>query len=94
LLLKFDIARAFDSVAWPFFLEILHLVGFSQRWLDWTSVLLSMASTHVSLNGSPTTRICHARGLRQGDTLSPMLFVVVMEVLNVLIRRADDLSLI
>jgi hypothetical protein len=43
----------------------------------------------VLVNGRPSRRICHARGLRQGDPLSPLLFVIVMEVLNVLIQEAD-----
>ena len=52
-------------------------------------ILLSTASTKVLLNGHPGRRIIHARGLRQGDPISPMLFVIVMEALNSLIREAD-----
>jgi hypothetical protein len=61
LLLKVDIACAFDSVAWSFLLEIMQHIGFPQRWRDWTSTLLSSASTHVCLNGAQGTRICHAQ---------------------------------
>jgi hypothetical protein len=82
LLLKLDIARAFDSVAWPFVLDILHHFGFPMCWLNWISVLLMSASTRPLLNGTPGQRICHARGLRQGDPLAPLLFVLVMEVLD------------
>jgi hypothetical protein len=57
-------------------------------------VLLSMANTSVLLNGTPGHRICHARGLRQGDPLSPMLFPLVMEVLDSLIRRAEEWNLL
>ncbi|WVZ95337.1 hypothetical protein U9M48_041118 [Paspalum notatum var. saurae] len=88
--LKIDLARAFDSVAWPFLLELLEFLGFSRRWRDWMAALLSTSSTKVLLNGRPGNRICHARGLRQGDPLSPMLFVIVMEALNGLICLADN----
>jgi hypothetical protein len=68
--------------------------GFPGAWLDWLPVLLSTANTRVLLNGSPGRRICHARGLRQGDPLSPMLFLFVMEVLNALIKKADKWNLL
>ena len=51
--------------------------------------MLRTASTKVLVNGRPGNRIYHARGLRQGDPLSPLLFVIVMEVLNALIHEAD-----
>jgi len=51
--------------------------------------MLGTASTKVLVNGRPGRQICHARGLRQGDPLSPLLFVIVMEVLNALIAEAD-----
>jgi hypothetical protein len=56
--------------------------------------MLSTASTKVLINGRPGRRICHARGLRQGDPLSPFLFVIVMEVLNALIAEADRTALL
>ena len=89
VLIKVDIAKAFDSAAWPFLLEVLQHIGFPRRWTDWISMLLSTTSTKVLVNGRPGRRIAHARGLRQGDPISPMLFVMVMEALNSLIREAD-----
>jgi hypothetical protein len=89
VLLKIDLAKAFDSVAWTFLLEVLEHAGFPARWRDWISAMLYTASTQVLVNGRPGDRIRHARGLRQGDPLSPLMFVIVMEVLNALISEAD-----
>ena len=92
-LLKVDIAKAFDTVNWSFLLSLLQHLGFSRRWLDWISLILFSASTRVILNGCPRRRICHARGLRQGDPLSPLLFVLVMESLNALLKLAEERGL-
>jgi hypothetical protein len=93
-LFKVDIAKAFDSVNWSFLLAIPRHMGFSRRWINWISLLLSTASTKIILNGQPRKRICHARGLRQGDPLSPLLFVLAMEPLNALFRLAVSKQLL
>jgi hypothetical protein len=90
LLLKVDISRAFDSVSWTILLEVMLKIGFPRKWLNWISVLLSTTSTRVLLNGSLGQLICHARGLWQGDPLPSMLFLLLMEVLSAMIRKADD----
>jgi hypothetical protein len=90
VLLKLDISRAFDSVSWGFLLQILRRMGFPDIWIKWTAIALRTASTKVMVNGSPGRKIAHARGLCQGDPLSPQLFVLAMEVVIVLFRRAAD----
>lgn len=84
-----DNFKAFDSIAWPFLIEVLLHIGFPRRWVNWITILLSSASTKVLVNGKAGRRIAHARGLRQRDPISPMLFVIVMEALNSLFTEAD-----
>jgi hypothetical protein len=75
VLLKLDISKAFDSVSWPFLLEVIKYLGFGPVWCNLLSKLLHSSSTRVLVNGEPGDLICHQRGLRQGDLLSPMLFL-------------------
>jgi hypothetical protein len=90
ILLRLDITKAFDSVSWPFLLEVFKHLGFGQIWCDIVSILLASASSQIMLNGKPGQKIIHRRGLRQGDPLSPMLFILVMDVLCYLIKKAAD----
>jgi hypothetical protein len=55
LLLKVDITQTFDSVAWPFLLDVLQHLGFTRLGLNWISAKLSTSSTTMLLNGSPET---------------------------------------
>lgn len=90
MLLMLDLTRAFDSLSWPFLFEVLRCYGISDKFLDWLAILLSSASTKVLLNGEPGPSIWHCRGLRQGDPLSPQLFVLAVDVLGRLIRHTID----
>jgi hypothetical protein len=58
------------------------------------SGLLTSSSTQVLLNGIPGSPISHQRGLRQGDPLSPTLFILVMDVLNLIVTRVSDEGLL
>ena len=94
LFLKLDISKAFDSVSWPFLPEVMNHLGFGQVWINLVSNLLSTSSTRILLNGAPGVPIHHQRGLRQGDPLSPMLFILVMDVLNSLFVKAGEEGLL
>jgi hypothetical protein len=77
-------------MALPFLLELMHHMGFPRNWVDWVASLFAAASTRVMINGTLGPKILHARGLRQEDPLSPMLFLLMMEALSALIRKADQ----
>jgi hypothetical protein len=94
ILLKLDLARAFDSLSWSFLFEILEKLGFPERVRRWIAIAFRTATTRVSVNGIPGQRITHARGLRQGDPLSPLLFVLAMEVKTALLKKVVDLGIL
>jgi hypothetical protein len=88
LFIKLDISKAFDSIGWTFLLEVLGALGFSRKWRDWISSILATSTSRVLVNGHLGENIRHARGLRQGDPLLPLLFVLAIDPLQRIIERA------
>jgi hypothetical protein len=69
-------------------------LGFGPFWCGILSKLLLSSSTRILVNGELGDLICHQRGLWQGDLLSPMLFILVMDVLNSLNSKASERGLL
>lgn len=90
---KIDFHKAFDSVSWGFMEWTLTQMNFPKQWREWIRACVLSASASILINGSPTSPIKLRRGLRQGDPLSPFLFTLIAEPLNLLIKKAVSLSL-
>ena len=90
LVCKLDIEKAYDSISLEFLYQVLGRMGFGSRWLTWIKWCISTASFSILINGSSTGFFPSSRGLRQGDPLSPYLFVIGMEALSCMINRAVD----
>ena len=88
LLLKLDIEKTFDHVNWDYLLSIMSKMGFGQKWINWIRWCISIANFSILINGTPSDFFRNTRGLRQGDPLSPYLFLLVMEILGQLLFRA------
>ena len=88
LVCKLDIEKAYDSISWSFLMKVLSKMGFGSRWMDWMWWCFSTAKFSVLINGVPEGFFSSSKGLRQGDPISPYLFILGMEVLSALIRRA------
>ncbi|XP_026384454.1 uncharacterized protein LOC113280031 [Papaver somniferum] len=86
--LKLDISQAYDSVNWEFLFLVLQKFGFSKKWCESLHILFQSARISVMVNGGPCGFFSVGRGLRQGDTLSPIIFVLMEEALS---RRLTQL---
>jgi hypothetical protein len=90
LFLKLDIHKAFDTVSWSYLLEVLQALGFGPRWREWVSIFFRTTSSRALLNGQQGPAFSHRRGVRQGDPLSPMLFILAMDPLQRLLDMATQ----
>jgi hypothetical protein len=94
VLCKLDLEKAYDHVNWAFLLYLLRRCGFSEKWRRWISFCISSVRFSILVNGSLCGFFQSSRGIRQGDPLSPMLFIIIMEAFSRMIGKAIGAGLI
>ena len=92
LMLFIDFQKAFDSVEWDFLFKCLEAFNFGPDFLHWVKVFYKNIQSCILNNGMTSSFFALERGVRQGDPLSPYLFVVAVETLTIAIRQNSDIK--
>ena len=87
---KLDISKAYDRVEWEFLRRIMLKIGILNQWVHLAMETMCTASYSILINGEPTGFITPSCGIKQGDPLSPYLFLLCAKGLSSLIRRAIE----
>ena len=87
---KTDMSKAYDRLEWDFIELVLQRLGFDQKLVTWIMQCVSTVTYSFLINGSPRGRVSPSRGIRQGDPLSPYIFILCSEVLSGLCNRASE----
>lgn len=92
VLFKVDLEKAYDCVNWEFLRSIRIKMGFVSTWMQWIDASIFNCHLFILVNESPTNDFEVGRGLRQGDPISPFLFLIIAKDLLGLIKKALDMG--
>jgi hypothetical protein len=87
--IKLDMSKAYDRVEWQFLEEIIKRLGFAEHWISLLMKCVRSVTYSVLVNGNPIGCISPSKGFRQGDSLSPYLFLLCAKGLCSMLSRAE-----
>jgi hypothetical protein len=82
MIIQLDLEKAYEKISWHYMVKTLEAFCFTQHWISWIVSLVSTTSYSLLINGAPAKPFCPMRGIIQGDSLSPFLFILMMEGLS------------
>lgn len=86
-MIQIDPQKAYDSVEWSALEGIMRELGFPDLFVDWVMLGVTTVSDRYVVNGCLTDLLMAKRGLRQGDPISPLLLVIIMEYLHLCLQK-------
>jgi hypothetical protein len=89
---KLDLSKAYDRVGWGYLKLLLEKLGFHSKWVQWIMTCVSTVRYTVRFIGVPLAPFAPSRGLRQGDPLSPYLFLLVADGLSLILNHFEELG--
>ena len=87
MLLKLDLSKAYDKLNWKFLAGVLQAFGFSAQWTGWVMKLVSSSFCSILVNGTPSSPFQVSRRIKQGDPMSPFLFILEVEGLGRMLKN-------